>query len=58
MVKFSSDIGRATLRRNFDVNIGMAAYEASSATHNLGINSEFALKTRKPTENLHRVGRS
>jgi hypothetical protein len=46
----------ATLGRNFYVNIGRAAWEACSATWNLGTNSAFALGPRKITENLDRVG--
>jgi hypothetical protein len=38
--------------------IGRAAWEACSATWNLGANSAFALGPRKTTENLDRVGRS
>jgi hypothetical protein len=52
------NIGKAILGRNFDVTIGMAACEASSATWNLVSNSAFALGPRKTTENLDRVGRS
>jgi hypothetical protein len=37
---------------------GMAAWEACSATWNFGINSAFALGSRKTTENLDRVGRA
>jgi hypothetical protein len=44
-----------TLWRNFDVNIGRAAWGACSATWNLGTNSAFALRIRKTTENLDRV---
>jgi hypothetical protein len=51
-------IGRAILGRNFDVTIGRAACEASSATWNLGTNSAFALGPRKTTENIDRVYRS
>jgi hypothetical protein len=42
----------------FNVIIGRAAWEACSATWNLGTNSEFALVPKKTTENLDRVGRS
>jgi hypothetical protein len=42
----------------FNVIIRRAAYEACSATWNLGTNSAFALGPRKITENLDRVGRS
>jgi hypothetical protein len=42
----------------FNVNLGMAAWEACSAMWNLGTNSEFALGPRKTTQNLDRVGRS
>jgi hypothetical protein len=42
----------------FNVATGKAAWEAYSATWNLGTNSAFALGTRKTTENLDRVGRS
>jgi hypothetical protein len=48
----------AVLGRNFDVNIGRAAWEACSATWNLGTNTTFALGPRKTTENLDRFGRS
>jgi hypothetical protein len=37
---------------------GRAAWEACSATWNLGTNSEFALGPREITDNLDRVGRS
>jgi hypothetical protein len=40
----------------FNVTIGRAAWEACSATWNLGTNSAFALGPRKITENLDRVG--
>jgi hypothetical protein len=49
---------RATLGRNFSVTIGRAAWEACSATWNLGTNSAFAPVPRKTTENLDQVGRS
>jgi hypothetical protein len=39
------------------VPFGRAAWEACSATWNLGTNSAFALGLRKTTENLDRVGR-
>jgi hypothetical protein len=42
----------------FNVTIGRAAWEACSATLNLGTNSAFALGPRKTMENLDRVGRS
>jgi hypothetical protein len=42
----------------FNVTIGRAAWEACSATWNLGTNSASALVPRKTTENLGRVGRS
>jgi hypothetical protein len=42
----------------FNVIIGRAAWEACSATWNLGTNSAFALGPRKTTEILDRVGRS
>jgi hypothetical protein len=41
-----------------NITIGRAAWEAYSATWNLGTNSAFALGPRKTTENLDRVGRS
>jgi hypothetical protein len=41
----------------FNVTIGRAAWEACSATWNLGTNSAFALGPRNTTENLDRVGR-
>jgi hypothetical protein len=41
-----------------NVTIGRAAWEAYSATWNLGPNSAFALGPRKTTENLNWVGRS
>jgi hypothetical protein len=44
-------MGRATLERNFYVNIG-------SATWNLGSNWAFALGRRKSKENLDRLRRS
>jgi hypothetical protein len=53
-----SNIARAILGRNFGVTIWRAAWEACSATWNLGTNSAFALGSRKTTENLDRVGRS
>jgi hypothetical protein len=56
--KIWSNIGRATLRRNFEITIGRAACEACSAMRNLGTKSSFALGRRKPTENLDRVSRS
>jgi hypothetical protein len=37
---------------NFNVTIGRAAWEACSATWNLGTNSAFALGARKPMEKL------
>jgi hypothetical protein len=40
------------------INVGRAAREASSATWSLGTNSEIALRPRKTTESLDRVGRS
>jgi hypothetical protein len=46
------DVSNATLERNFDVAIGRATCEASSATWNFGTNSAFALELRKTTENL------
>jgi hypothetical protein len=39
-----------------NVTIGRAAWEACSATWNLGTNSAFALGPKKPTENLNPVG--
>jgi hypothetical protein len=42
----------ATFGRNFDVNIGRAAWQTCSATWNLGTNSAFALGPRKTTEKL------
>jgi hypothetical protein len=39
-----------TLGRNFSVTIGRAAWEACSATWNLGTNSAFALGPRKTTD--------
>jgi hypothetical protein len=53
-----SNIGRATLGRNYDFAIGKAACEGSGATWNLGANSAFALGSRTHTEKLDRVGRS
>jgi hypothetical protein len=53
-----SNIGKVTLERNFDVTIGRAACEKSSAIWNLGTNSVFAPRPRKITGNLDRVGRS
>jgi hypothetical protein len=50
IVKFWSNIGRATLGRKF-VTIGRAACEACSVTWNLGINSAFSLGPRKTREN-------
>jgi hypothetical protein len=41
-----------------NATIGRAAWEACSATWNLGTNSAFALGPRKITENLDLVGRS
>jgi hypothetical protein len=41
-----------------NITIGRAAWEACSATWNLGTNSAFALGPRKTTGNLDRVGRS
>jgi hypothetical protein len=38
-------------------SIERAAWEACSATWNLGSNSAFSLGLRKTTENLNRVGR-
>jgi hypothetical protein len=47
------------LVRNLNIwSIGRAAWEACSATWNLGTNSAFALGLRKTTENLNRVGQS
>jgi hypothetical protein len=46
------------LAKILTVTVGRAAWEACSATWNLGTNSAFALGPRKPTENLDRVGRS
>jgi hypothetical protein len=46
------------LGQNFDITNGKAACEACSSTWNLGINSAFALGSRKTTENLDRIGRS
>jgi hypothetical protein len=40
----------------FNVTIGRAAWEACSATWNLGTNSAFALGSKKTTGNLDRVG--
>jgi hypothetical protein len=57
-MKFLSKIRRVTLERNFDVPIGRAACEVSSATWNLGTNTAFVLGSRKTTENLDRVGGS
>jgi hypothetical protein len=42
----------------FNVAIWRAAWEACSATWNLGNDSAFALGPRKTTENFDRVGRS
>jgi hypothetical protein len=53
-----TNIRRAILERNFDVTNGRAACEAGSATRNLVSNSAFALRARKPTESLDRIGRS
>jgi hypothetical protein len=53
-----SNIGRATLKQNFDVTIGRTAWEACSATWNLGSYSAFVLGSRKITEKLDGVGRS
>jgi hypothetical protein len=39
-------------------DIRRATVEACSATLNLGTNSAFALRPRKATENLYRIGRS
>jgi hypothetical protein len=41
-----------------DVTIGRAAWEACSATWDLGTNSVFGLGPRKTTENLNLVGQS
>jgi hypothetical protein len=41
-----------------NATIGRAAWEACSATWNLGTNSAFAVGPRKTTENLDRVDRS
>jgi hypothetical protein len=49
---------RPTLGRNFNVTIGRAAWEACSATWNLGTSSALVLGPRKTTENLERVRRS
>jgi hypothetical protein len=54
-VKSQSYVG---VGRIFIVTIGRAAWEACSATWNLGTNSAFALGPRKTTENLDRIGRS
>jgi hypothetical protein len=42
----------------FNDTIGRAAWEACSATWDLGTNSAFSLVPRKTTENLDGVGRS
>jgi hypothetical protein len=42
-----SNMGEATEGRNFDVNIGRAAWESCSATWNLGTNSAFALRAEE-----------
>jgi hypothetical protein len=55
-INFNINFRRAALGRNFYVTIGRAACEASSATWNLGTNSEFALGPRKTTENFNHVG--
>jgi hypothetical protein len=52
-VKFLSNVGRATLGGNFDVNIGRAE---CSATWNLGTNSAIALGPWESTETLDQVG--
>jgi hypothetical protein len=55
-INFDINVGRSALERNFYVNIGRAECEAYSL--NLGTNSAFALRPKKSTENLDRVGRS
>jgi hypothetical protein len=57
-VQYWFKIRRTSLRRNFNVTIRRAAYEACLATWNLGTNSAFDLGPRKTTENLDRVGSS
>jgi hypothetical protein len=51
----AEETGRAV---DCDVTIGRAAYEACSATWNLGTYSAFALGSRKTTESMARVDRS
>jgi hypothetical protein len=48
---------KATLVRNFYVNIGRAACESWSATSNFGINSAFGLGPRRTTKKLDGVVR-
>jgi hypothetical protein len=43
---------KSSLKDPLSVTIGRAAWEACSATWNLGNNSAFALVPRKTTENL------
>jgi hypothetical protein len=48
---FDMDIGKPTLRRNFDGNVGRAACEAPCAAFgNLGTNSAFVMGRRMATE--------
>jgi hypothetical protein len=56
-INFDNKVGRATLGRNVDVTIEMAACEAFSATWNFGTYSAFALGPRKFTENFGGAGR-
>jgi hypothetical protein len=56
--KFSSTSGGVHWSEIVGVAIGRAAWEACSATWNLGTNSAFALGPRKTMENLDRIGRS
>jgi positive regulator of sigma E activity len=57
-VKFCFNVGRVTLKRNFDYTNERSACEACSATKNFGTNSAVALGPRKNAENRDRVGRS
>jgi streptolysin S family bacteriocin protoxin len=43
VVEFCSNILRAVLRRNYDVNMEKAACVACSATCSVGINTEIVL---------------
>jgi hypothetical protein len=48
----------AAIGRDFDIDIGRAAWEPFRATRNLGANAEFPLEPKEIMENHDRASRS